>query len=115
MIDVNNKMRNLTLRRLAPQYPILSLTIFFVIWKALLAAIALTCPVTGYDTSADLLRVGEETRSPKPQNFQLSLDKFVRWDAIYFVQISNRGIVFEQEWAFGWGFTKLLSYTAKGA
>lgn len=38
----------------------------------------------------------------------------MRWDAIYYVQIAHRGIVFEQEWAFGRGFTKVLAFFARG-
>ena len=39
---------------------------------------------------------------------------FVRWDAIYFIQIAHRGVLFEQEWAFGWGFAKLLTLVGRG-
>lgn len=99
---------------LSSKYPILSLTIYFVTWKALLAAIVLACPSLGYDTSADLLRFKQRSSVLDIDPFKALLDKFVRWDAIYFTQISRRGILFEQEWAFGWGFTKLLAYVAKG-
>ncbi|KAL8926314.1 MAG: hypothetical protein Q9172_001823 [Xanthocarpia lactea] len=35
-------------------------------------------------------------------------EKLTRWDAIYFTNIAHRGAVFEQEWAFGWGYAKVV-------
>lgn len=100
--------------KLSANYPVLSLITCFVIWKALLAALVLACPSPGYDTSTDLLRSKHGNSTSNTDNFKAPLGKFVRWDAIYFTQISHRGILFEQEWAFGWGFTKLLAFVAKG-
>jgi hypothetical protein len=45
-----------------------------------------------------------------PAPFERLLQTLTRWDAIYFASIAERGYVFEQEWAFGWGFTRLLSF-----
>jgi phosphatidylinositol glycan class V len=41
--------------------------------------------------------------------------KLVKWDAIYFVQTARRGYVFEQEWAFGWGFSRLIKLFTQGS
>ncbi|KAH2444774.1 ER membrane glycoprotein subunit of the GPI transamidase complex-like protein [Aspergillus fumigatus] len=38
--------------------------------------------------------------------------RFVRWDSIYFVHAAEHGYVFEQEWAFGYGYTRLLALLA---
>jgi phosphatidylinositol glycan class V len=40
--------------------------------------------------------------------------KFVGWDSVYFVHIVQNGYVFEQEWAFGYGYTKTLSFLTPG-
>lgn len=102
----------------APQdHPFSSLTIYFLFWKALLIGIALMSPGPGYDTSATLLPLNVKNLH---ENLQVDSalsegwSKFVRWDAIYFTQISLRGYLFEQEWAFGWGYTKLLSIFMQG-
>lgn len=99
--------------KISADHPVLSLIAFFFIWKAILAAVVLASPSRGYDTSTDLLR-STHGNSHSTKAFKAPLDKFVRWDAIYFTQISHRGILFEQEWAFGWGFTKLLIFVARG-
>lgn len=70
-----------------------------------------------YDTSADLLLVGNDQplSSVKDdgngagvaellRNFGKRLvTRFTSWDAIYFVSAAKRGYVYEQEWAFGTG------------
>lgn len=94
------------------------MTVVFIIWKLLLLSIACTSPYPGYDTSTTLLFPG------KAQNFDVQgvfkpalrnlISKLTRWDAIYFAQIAHRGAQFEQEWAFGWGFAKLLKYLSWG-
>ncbi|MCJ1249203.1 hypothetical protein MMC30_006426 [Trapelia coarctata] len=86
------------------QRPKTSLTITFLAWKLLLFFVAVSSPGPGYDTSTFLVQ-------PSPSYVP---GKFVRWDAIYFTQIARRGYVFEQEWAFGWGFTRILAVLGKG-
>ncbi|KAG4303803.1 hypothetical protein PORY_002801 [Pneumocystis oryctolagi] len=55
-----------------------------------------------YDTSALLLL-------RKPKNlFQKIIVSFVRWDNIYFIALAHRGLLFEQEWAFGPGFPYIV-------
>lgn len=104
-------------------YPISSLTACFVIWKLILVLVIITSPGPGYDTSTTLLtspvpKSGEIRETPaspfKSPLLRLSLLKFIRWDAIYFIRIAERGYLFEQEWAFGWGYTRLLSTLSSG-
>lgn len=94
--------------------PKLSLILCFTLWKALLFTITLASPGPGYDSSATLLKPSPTHDFKDPTKIWSLLSKFVRWDAIYYIQIAHRGIVFEQEWAFGWGFTKLLAFFARG-
>jgi phosphatidylinositol glycan class V len=79
-----------------PKY---SLITIFIAWKLLLLAIAATSPGSGYDTSTTL-HASANILFPT---------KLLRWDAIYFTQIARRGYLFEQDWAFGWGFTRFLA------
>lgn len=87
--------------------PVRGLTICFCLWKALLFLVIVACPGPGYDTSTTLLPT---------KNGLLSsiLQKFVRWDSIYFIHVAEKGYVFEQEWAFGFGYTKFLSALSSG-
>ncbi|KAL9005552.1 MAG: hypothetical protein Q9188_001677 [Gyalolechia gomerana] len=93
--------------------PKASLIVLFITWKLVLLSVACTSPYPGYDTSTRLL-LPNETSDTKDQHVIGSLfialaGKLTRWDAIYFAQISHRGALFEQEWAFSWGFAKLLN------
>ena len=98
--------------------PRLSLTVYFIGWKLILLLIALTSPGPGYDTSTTLISkcIDEtETSTSLSEVIAEKLSrKLVRWDAIYFTQIAQRGYLFEQEWAFGWGFTRLLAIVGRG-
>ncbi|KAE8372897.1 GPI mannosyltransferase 2 [Aspergillus bertholletiae] len=102
---------------LNPNKPIRSLSLAFWLWKALLFLVIIGCPGPGYDTSTGLLPYQESASSDAklevirhaPFSFPL---KLVRWDSIYFVHIARDGYVFEQEWAFGYGYTKILSFLA---
>jgi GPI mannosyltransferase 2 len=95
-------------------HPLLTLSVCFVFWKVLLIAIALMSPGPGYDTSTTLLNHQSYRAFQTDSALSERLSKFVRWDAIYFTQISLRGYLFEQEWAFGWGFTQLLAFLTRG-
>ena len=89
-------------------HPLLSLTLVFILWKAILILITLTSPGSGYDTSTSLLQLGEPTSQTGLGAHEAPvLSKFVRWDAIYYAQIAARGHIFEQEWAFD-GFSSDL-------
>jgi phosphatidylinositol glycan class V len=91
--------------------PIRSLILTFAAWKALLLLIALCSPGPGYDTSTTLALTGD-TQLPGPLTYVIG--KLTRWDAIYFVKAATRGYRYEQEWAFGWGFTRLIALCTAG-
>jgi hypothetical protein len=94
--------------------PLPNLVILCVAWKFFLLLIAVLSPGPGYDTSASLFSPSAAECTQLPPAIQYILSKLTRWDAIYFVKIADRGYVFEQEWAFGWGFTRLISLCAAG-
>lgn len=87
------------------------LLIVFCIWKALLFCLTALCPSPGYDTSGLILLDSSPSRyanlksSSWFNNFVLNL---FRWDALYFVKAAERGLSFEQEWAFSPAFSQLL-------
>lgn len=85
--------------------PVRSLATLFVVWKTLLFFVVANCPGPGYDTSTTLLTETAESAR---------ILKFVRWDAIYFVRTAERGYLFEQEWAFSWGYTRVLKALTSG-
>lgn len=93
------------------------LVLSFIAWKMVLLCIALTSPGPGYDTSTELLHpylnlAPEGSGSTwKPAS---RLRSFLRWDAIFYTQLARRGYLWEQEWAFGWGFTNLMAVTSRG-
>ncbi|KAH2309054.1 ER membrane glycoprotein subunit of the GPI transamidase complex-like protein [Aspergillus fumigatus] len=95
-----------------PRRPLRSLSILFGLWRALIFLVIVICPGLGYDTSTSLLLYPTRDLSDvDPLHFPLSL-RFVRWDSIYFVHAAEHGYVFEQEWAFGYGYTRLLALLA---
>lgn len=99
------------------RHPIRSLTFAFFLWKAILFLSVIACPGPGYDTSTTLLAdqtTGGLDISPsiiKPGSLSIPR-RFVRWDSIYFTHAAEKGYVFEQEWAFGYGYTKVLRFLA---
>ncbi|KAI1757916.1 GPI mannosyltransferase 2 [Xylaria castorea] len=91
--------------------PIQSLTCIFLAWKAFLFAIALGSGVSSaYDTSSTLLSTSQSSYHESAFNLAT---KLTRWDAIYYVQASRRGYVFEQEWAFASGLPTIISFLTK--
>ncbi len=104
------------------EHPYKSLVLFFVLWKIWLLVIACLSPGPGYDTSTSLLFEQSPSASVLPVEgasgwqwlMRHLMSRLTRWDAVYFARISSRGYLYEQEWAFGWGFTRLVSHTAKG-
>ena len=95
--------------------PLLTITLTFIAWKALLGLIAWVSPGIGYDTSSSLLEdfPSSVELADTPSSLQHFSTKFVRWDAIYFTQIAARQYVFEQEWAFSFAFSKLISLVSQ--
>ncbi|KAI9678793.1 MAG: ER membrane glycoprotein subunit of the GPI transamidase complex-like protein [Caeruleum heppii] len=99
--------------RLTRTYPVLSLVFIFAIWKLFLLGVTVGSPGVGYDTSTAIALRHLSPASSDHQSLSSVLSisqKLLRWDALYFIAIASRGYVFEQEWAFGWGFTRVLSY-----
>lgn len=93
--------------------PIHCLTVAFWLWKALLVVVIAACPGRGYDTSTSL--ISDEPGAPTGMIGSLSVPlKFARWDSIYFLHTAETGYVFEQEWAFGYGYTKILELFISG-
>ncbi|KAH8156176.1 hypothetical protein CIB48_g12072 [Xylaria polymorpha] len=89
-------------------YPVQSLACIFLAWKAFLFAIAIGSGVSpAYDTSSTLLSTGRA--SYHESAFDLAT-RLTRWDAIYYVQASRRGYLFEQEWAFASGLPTVISF-----
>ncbi|EED24390.1 DUF409 domain protein [Talaromyces stipitatus ATCC 10500] len=97
--------------------PVRSLLVLFLAWKAILFPIIANCPGLGYDTSTNLLASAVAPSLPTWFSVQASSSgiwNFVRWDAIYFVRVAERGYLYEQEWAWGYGYTRLLSFLSSG-
>lgn len=94
--------------------PTRSLVAVFLLWKALLLLIAISSPGPGYDTSTGLALVKNDSATTLPHLVGHIANKLTRWDAIYFTTIAERDYVHEQEWAFGFGFTKLISLCTSG-
>ncbi|KAF7174424.1 hypothetical protein CNMCM5623_007168 [Aspergillus felis] len=103
--------------RISLDRPYKSLLAVFGCWKALLLLLAVFSPGPGYDTSTTLGRLNRNATNtthdgPFIASLRLISTKLTRWDAIYFTEVASRGYIFEQEWAFGYGFTKLINFVA---
>ena len=97
--------------------PKVALLLCLLVWKLLLFCIAIVSPGAGYDTSTTLLQSDDQLANltfKSGLGFPLKLESLVRWDAIYFTHIAQNGYIWEQEWAFGWGFTRLIALISKG-
>lgn len=95
--------------KLIHRHPIPSLILAFAAWKSLLLLVAACSPGPGYDTSTTLALGDQIGGGQLPAPLYYLITKLTRWDAIYYVKVANRGYRFEQEWAFGWGFTRLIA------
>ncbi|KUJ21880.1 mannosyltransferase [Mollisia scopiformis] len=89
-------------------HPIRKLVALFLCWKTLLLLVALCSPGPGYDTSGSLTEASHG-KEQLPVALRHTISKLIRWDALYFVKAAERGYSFEQEWAFGWGFTRVIA------
>lgn len=99
-------------------HPIRTLTGWLVAWKLFLLLIMLVSPGPGYDTSTTFLLDGwnnsGESSSVLKSLLSSAVQKLSRWDSIYFLQVSQRGYRYEQEWASSYGYTTLLSFVLPG-
>ena len=91
-----------------------SLLYLFVAYKSLLLLIALCSPGPGYDTSSTLLTPPTTNGSSLTALLELLTEKLTSWDAVYFTTTARRGYLYEQEWAFAWGWTRLISFFSSG-
>ncbi|KAK9319132.1 hypothetical protein V1517DRAFT_66672 [Lipomyces orientalis] len=82
----------------------------FALVKVILVIIPLLV-LQQYDTSSQLLFTSPDV-SPL-LNYVLS--RLLVWDTVFFIQIAQRGYVFEQEWAFGWLWTGTIRVVADWA
>lgn len=89
------------------------LSLLFIGWKALILAVVACSPGPGYDTSSNFLITYEHEKN-LPFLVRYIAQKLTRWDAVYYVSISSRGYIFEQEWAFGWGMTRFMALCTLG-
>lgn len=92
------------------------LVVVFCAWKALLFLLTAFCPGPGYDTSGFILTdasTSRYTNLKSTSRFEHLILNLFRWDALYFVKAAERGLVFEQEWAFSPVFSKLLGVTGR--
>ncbi|RAH80719.1 GPI mannosyltransferase 2 [Aspergillus japonicus CBS 114.51] len=94
--------------------PYRSLLAVFTLWKSLLLLLAAFTPGPGYDTSTTLIQWNSPTKAPLPAMLEIISTKLTRWDAIYYTHAANRGYIFEQEWAFGYGYNRLIHALANG-
>lgn len=99
----------------APKAQLSSLFGLFVVWKALILLIVFSSLGVGYDTSASFsAETGNRSiLNDTPSHFSSQWLKFVRWDAIYSTHMAQHGHIFEQEWAWGIGYSSTLSFLAK--
>ncbi|KAH8599794.1 hypothetical protein B0O99DRAFT_668254 [Bisporella sp. PMI_857] len=88
--------------------PIRNLALAFIAWKSILLIVAVCSPGPGYDTSTSLSLSSYHQDKRLPAFLYYVSVKLTRWDAIYFTKTAHRGYLFEQEWAFGWGFSRLI-------
>ncbi|KAK2731633.1 hypothetical protein FQN57_003266 [Myotisia sp. PD_48] len=107
-------------------HPIRTLTKWFCLWKAMVLLVVVLSPGPGYDTSTTLLLESDPSRcSPQVSQatpggvislfFSSTILKLSRWDSIYFLRIAQGGYKFEQDWAFAFGYTRILSFPFQGS
>ena len=90
----------------------------FWIWKACLLLVAIFSPGPGYDTSTQLLFHGSDEvygRSWLAKALEYPIARLTRWDGIYFAAAAERGLVYEQQWAFSPVLALLTSVIGRGA
>lgn len=98
--------------------PLRSLLTLFVVYKALILFVATFTPGPGYDTSTHLYedQISKEAKNCGAIAWVLKVvaKNLTRWDALFFTRVADKGYVVEQYWAFGYGWTQLISYFSTG-
>lgn len=96
-------------------HPKSTLIVLFFLWKTFLLLVVAYSPGPGWDTSTYLLHPDTDgTANQLLPGLSLITKKLTRWDGIWFTTIAQRSYLFEQDWAFGWGFTRILAFFANG-
>jgi hypothetical protein len=101
----------------SPRKPHLTwLLAIFTAWKSLLLLVAYASPGPGYDTSTRVLF--DQYHAPLSdwlaRIVQDLTSRLTRWDAFYFTTSSERGHLFEQEWAFSWFMARFTAALSNG-
>lgn len=101
----------------APKPFLAWLLTFFAAWKLLLLAVAYASPGPGYDTSTSILfdQYDAQPHSWLSRFVQDLTLRLTRWDGIYFSTSSERGHLYEQEWAFSWFMSRVTAVLSNGA
>ncbi|KAF8453493.1 GPI mannosyltransferase 2, partial [Terfezia claveryi] len=91
----------------------------FLLTRLVYFTIALLTPSPAYDSSTNLILPPQPPPQDDVSGICWSLlsklsERLTRWDAIYFVKIAERGYLREQEWAFGWGWTRIMGALGRG-
>ena len=94
--------------------PLTALCLIFLFWKVFLVVTLLSSPGIGYDTSGSILLRSTAELSDAGISQRLAA-RLLRWDAIYFAEVSRRDYVHEQEWAFSWALTRVFGWFGRGA
>lgn len=83
------------------KHALTKITQLFVLYKSILLSIVLIVP-REYDTSSKLILIGcAPDASIGWKLLARIIEKLVIWDNVFFVSAAERGIIYEQEWAFG--------------
>ena len=98
--------------------PLRSLLSLFYVYKTLILLVAIGTPGPGYDTSThlyeDQISGDAKTCGLIAWFLKIVAKNLTRWDALFFTRVADKGYVVEQYWAFGWGWTSLISWFSTG-
>jgi phosphatidylinositol glycan class V len=91
----------------------------FILWKAILLAVACASPGPGYDSSTQILfdqydEYEQPARTLLGRGIEHLALRLTRWDGIYFSSSAARGHVNEQDWAFSWALARSTSFLSRG-
>ena len=96
-----------------------TLITYFILWKAILLAVARASLGPGYDTSTQILfdeyeEYQQPTTTPLGRGIERLVLRLTRWDGIYFSSSAARGHTNEQNWAFSWALARCTSFISRG-